>query len=50
VVTADERPTVRMLPIRPDVDPDDRTAYVEGYRPPVPARPAGRHRAQESNR
>jgi hypothetical protein len=30
--------TVKMLPIRPDVEPDDRTAYVERYRPPVPPR------------
>jgi hypothetical protein len=28
--------TVTMLPIRPAVDADDRTAYVERYRPPVP--------------
>lgn len=31
-------PTVRMLPIRPDVTPPDLTAFVEGFRPPVPPR------------
>lgn len=44
----EEDETIRMLPIRPEVEPDDRTAYVETYRPPVPEpRPRqGRHRAE----
>lgn len=36
--------TVRMLPVRTGPPMDDRTAFVEGYRPPVPG-PEGRHRA-----
>jgi hypothetical protein len=35
--------TVRMLPIRDAPPMDDRTAFVEGYRPPVPGT-RGRHR------
>jgi hypothetical protein len=35
--------TVRMLPIRSSPPMDDRTTFVEGYRPPVPGT-EGRHR------
>lgn len=28
--------TVRMLPVRTHPPADDRTTFVEGYRPPVP--------------
>jgi hypothetical protein len=35
--------TVRMLPIRSGPPMDDRTTYVEGWRPPVPGA-TGRHR------
>jgi hypothetical protein len=31
-------PTVKMLPVRDGPPPDDRTAFVEGWRPPVPGR------------
>jgi hypothetical protein len=35
--------TVRMLPVRSGPPMDDRTIYVERYRPPVPGT-EGRHR------
>jgi hypothetical protein len=35
--------TIKMLPVRGGPPMDDRTAFVEGYRPPVPGT-TGRHR------
>jgi hypothetical protein len=33
-----EDETIRILPVRREVPDDDRTAFVERYRPPVPPR------------